>query len=88
MPTHPLKWLPMSAGPNQRAGLSEPPVSGPSTMTPRPSAPPIASAAHATGLGVEGYREHGEDQDEGADALDERSPGSRPPRSGLIFGVP
>src|SRR6186713_1111212 len=32
-----------SAGPNQRAGFRDPPVSGPRIMTANPSVPPIAS---------------------------------------------
>ena len=43
----PPKSLPISAGPNQRAGLTAAPVSGPKIITSRPSVSPIASGAHS-----------------------------------------
>jgi len=46
----PPQSLPTRAGPNQRAGLKEPPVSGPPTMTMKPSVVPIASGAHSLKL--------------------------------------
>ena len=37
------QWWETSAGPNARAGLSEPPVSGARIITEKPSVPPITS---------------------------------------------
>ncbi len=37
----------ISAGPNHRAGFSEPPVSGPKIITAKPSVVPIAYGAHS-----------------------------------------
>ena len=47
MARRPSNSLPISAGPNQRAGLNPPPVSGPKIMMSRPSVQPIASGAHS-----------------------------------------
>src|SRR6476646_6924545 len=49
----PPQKLATRAGPNHRAGLKEPPVSGPPTMTMKPRVVPIASGAQSCALFTE-----------------------------------
>ena len=64
-----MKWLPTSAGPNQRAGLNEPPVSGPSDHDPQSKSAAGGERRPAPDLGVERDGEYRQHKDEGADAL-------------------